>query len=329
MSDIKLSKLYIYSLGVVAVNKELGSDIIEVTATEILPFLDGELTDNVQVDKIKGKSDSGSSYEASANTSVTLQAKWLPFRTNRKTSPDVRRGEPVLIWRYADEDKFYWSEFIYDPSLRKLETVLFMISATRDESDPGTATSTYYVEISSHTKTITLHTSKADGEPFTYDFQINAREGNWTFTDDIGNFVTVDSLNRRIEIKNTDKSHVDIDRKDIRIYAPHNIELVADNDIVLTAKNNINNKAGNNINSKADSNITDEASAIKTKSGSTANDVPNTSFTGNISVAGSTTTKGMKSTSGGSFEVQGNGTFTGTVNVTKLISSQSIDAPNV
>lgn len=318
---MRVSKLHIHSLGIVAVNKPLDTHDIEVAPIEDLPFLDGELTDNAETTKLKGTNAAGGSYATTAITSATLTATWMPFGSNRKTAPDVRRGEKVLLWRFADEDKFYWSEFTYQPKLRKLETVVFMISATRTESDPGTPQSTYYLEVSSHTKTITLHTSKADGEPFTYDLQINAKDGNWTFTDDIGNFITVDSLNRRIELQNTDGSHIDMDRKDIRIYAPNNIELRADNDILMSAGNKINSQAGSSINDKAPS--------INTESDKTTNTVPLTSFSGDVKVAGMTTSKGLTSTSGGAFSVAGGGTFSGTVNVNKLISTQSISAPNV
>ena len=48
-----LSKLHFYSTGIVAKNKELDSDLIEVTAIEDNSYLDGELTD--QIEKVEGE----------------------------------------------------------------------------------------------------------------------------------------------------------------------------------------------------------------------------------------------------------------------------------
>ena len=43
-----LSRLHFYSYGIVAKNKDLSSDLIEVVPSEDQSFLDGELTDNIE-----------------------------------------------------------------------------------------------------------------------------------------------------------------------------------------------------------------------------------------------------------------------------------------
>ena len=84
---------------------------------------------------------------------------------------------------------------------------------------------TYYFEMSSHTKSVTLHTSKADGEPFAYTLQINAKEGCITVTDDAGNYFTLNSAETRLELKNVDGSHFDMDKKKLTITIPDEVEI--------------------------------------------------------------------------------------------------------
>jgi hypothetical protein len=172
-----------------------------------------------------------------------------------------------------------------------------------------------------------LHTAKSDSEPFAYDFQLDTKSGFFTFQDDAGNFIQLDSTNHRIELMNVDGSHIDMDRENITITAPDSINLIAGN--------NVNVQAGTNINSEAGSDINDKASTINTSSDSTNNSVPNTKFTGNINVGGLTTTKGLSSVSGGAFSVQGGGQFYGTVTVNGVQSSglihsdTAVTAPNI
>lgn len=287
------SKLQIYGLGIVAANKPIANKFIEVTPIEDLNFLDGEISDNVQEVSAKGKDASGGTYETAIATTASVQAEWLPIGiSNRVTPPDVRRGEHVVLYRFGDTDKYYWTTLRYDMILRKLETVIFAFSNTREESVDGGADTTYFMEISTHKKIIHLHTSKSDGEPFTYDIQLNTKDGVFTFQDDIGNYIQLDSTNVRIQLKNADGSHIDMDRKVINIFAPEDINMRADN--------NINISAGSSINSDAGSSINDKTSSINTEASSTTNNVPSTTNTGFTAIQG-----GLAVSGGGGATVQG------------------------
>lgn len=273
------SKLKKYSLGVVAMNKLRSSDLIEAVPIEDMNFVDGELTDNVAKYEAKGKDSQGQAYEHAIDSTVTILAKWIPDGTsNRLTPPDVRRGERVQIWQYGDQDKYFWSTLFYEPDLRKLETVIYSYSNTRDEDTKSAADTTYYFEVSTHDKHITLHTSNSDGEPFVYDIQLNTKEGFLLIKDDIGNYIQLDSKNVRIEAKNADGSWFDMNRKVISAYAPDTINLTAENDINL--------KAGRSINSEAGSSINDKTTNITTRATATMNTVPTTTFTGKTIIQG-------------------------------------------
>lgn len=351
-----LSQLKLYSLGKVGANKVLGSQDIEVIPTETLPMLDGELTDNQTTVTSKGTDSQGNAYSLSLNTTATLKATWINLdNTNRTTAPDVRRGENVLIWQFADQDKYYWSTGIATPNLRKLETVIHAYSDTQDESATSGPDTTYYFEVSTHRGIVHMHTSKSNNEPFVYDFQLNAAEGSWVFQDDIGNYVSMDSKNVRIEMKNSDGSWIDMNHKVIDITAPDtvnitaqtgNVNISAGTDVTINAASNITSKAGATItlnagtsySLQAGSSISEQAGSsyslqaattISTKAVSTTNTVPLSTFSGAVTITGMTTTTGMSSLAGGAFTVDAPGTFTKPVTVLQLTSTENIIAPNV
>lgn len=219
----------LYSVGVVAENKKLSSDYALIVPTEVLPMLDGELKSSKQTMEDSGVDADGVEYTVSADLDNVIDAKWLNWSSNRQTSPDVRRGERVLLWQYYDTDRFYWTSLGLDHHLRKLETVRYAISATRDEKDTElTPDNTYSLEMSSHNKTLTLKTSKADGEPFAYTFQIDTEEGRFVFTDDVGNFIELESEAKRITIKNADQTERRQDKKEVYDYAKDYYEVHCD-----------------------------------------------------------------------------------------------------
>lgn len=228
---MEFSKLNIYSVGVVAKNKPLDTPIIEVTPIEDTPMVDGELTDSQSQYAAQGQDAGGSSYQVSVPTAVTLKATWLPFgSSNRKSAPDVRRGETVVLFRFGDTDQYFWTTLKDDLHLRKLETVIYAFSGTRDESvTEVTAEHYYFLEVSTHNKLIHFHTSKADGEPFGYDIQINTKAGTILIQDDIGNYISFDSKGRQIEMKNADGSLVEVNKKNINLICSDTITQQAPN----------------------------------------------------------------------------------------------------
>lgn len=223
-----MSKLHVYSLGVVASNKLLSSFDIEVTPIEDNAMSNGEITDNVSDYTAKAKDADSAAYEVTVPTTATIKATWLPMgSSNRITAPDVRRGETVVIWRFADADKYYWATLKDDMHLRKLETVVYAFSATKIEGDKTDADNSYFLEVSTHKKLIHLHTTRSNGEPFSYDIQLNTDDGFFTIQDDAGNSIQMDSAGRRLFMFNKDGSFVDINKKQISINAADQIKMTS------------------------------------------------------------------------------------------------------
>ena len=239
-----VSKLRFYSVGIVAANKALGSNVIEVTPVEELPMLDGYLYSATDTQNASGVDASGRNYKSKVNTGNSLQATWLKLGdSNRQTSPDVRRGSTVIILQFGDADKYYWVTMLDDSKIRKLETVIWGISGSPNEAAAADATNMYYIEFSSHTKQITLHTSQANGEQWGYDIQINPGEGFLAFTDTNGNYFKLDSQAESLTMKNASGSSFDITKAIATITTTNQINLTSPNGII--AIDNLTIKGGN------------------------------------------------------------------------------------
>lgn len=318
---VKASKFRFFSAGVVAANKELKSTLVEVSPVEDFPMINGEITDNVETIEVDGKDKSGASYSSKVSATNTVEAEWLPLCSgNRITPPDVRRGAMVMLYKMGDEDKYYWTTLKQDIDLRRLETVVYAFSANPNENTNAGSDSTYFLEISTHLKRITLHTSKANKEPFAYDIQINTGDGKIVITDDADNYLVLDSKEKIIEMKNSDNSFISINKMDITINATENL--------ILSAGKGITQNAGTTIESSA-------SNSISSKSPSISNDAATISMGGNLA------------TSGGSFGGSGDAKIAGNMNLDgkmdvqqgmnvgqtltadKVVSSQPIEAPNV
>lgn len=215
-----------YSQGIVAANKPLGSDEIEVTPMEDTPALSGEVTDNSQTYDAKGASTNGSTFSASIETTASIKAKWYSGSdTNRITAPDVRRGEEVEILRYADTDQYFWRTSQQNKSLRRLETVIHSWSNNSKENVDNDFDSTYSMEISTHRKVMRLHTAKNDDEFCAFDIQIDTKNGTVVIQDDVDDYIFLDAKNRQIKFKNADDSFIDINKKTIEINAPDSVTI--------------------------------------------------------------------------------------------------------
>lgn len=239
-----LSKLHFYSYGIVAKNKDLDSDLIEVVPSEDSSYFDGELTDNIEKIETEGKDHNDENYKNNVETTASIKAKWLSFvDTNRMSSPDVRRGEEVVIWRFGDSDQYWWTTLQQDKKLRRLETVIYGFSNLREENTEMKHDNMYWIEISTHRKVIRLHTSKNDEEPFAWDIQLDTKKGTFTIDDNDGGYFFYDASKRHFKMHNKDQSYFEIDKKKAKIFTldkvtieTNHFEVIAKQTIKMTTK---------------------------------------------------------------------------------------------
>lgn len=270
----KMSKLMPYSYGVVASNKALDSAQVEVTPLEDLNFLDGQITENMTQMHSSGQDAQGAAYQTSVNQSSTVTATWLPIgQPNRMTPPDVRRGEQVMLYRFADNTDrsgWYWTTLRNDLNLRKLETVIFGISATSNEKAKSGPENCYIFGMSSHQKKVWFHTTTADGEPHAWDIVLDTKNSVLSFEDDIGNKIVIDSDQHTVHLENADQSIIDLTKEDILVQATNSVNIKTrtfnvDSSEAINTKTTTNTfeAAQNNMNT-----VTNHAGDINTTSGS-------------------------------------------------------------
>lgn len=323
-----ISQFRLYSKGIVAENKPLSTNEILAVPIEKMGFLDGEIATEDDDLVIEGEDASGKKYTMNMKARSSLTCKWIPLDSNRVTAPDVRRGEEVFIYRFADSDDFYWADTGLAAKLRRLETVTWLFSANPegDSDDDRGAEDSYLVEVSAHKKLISIHTTKKNGEPFEYDIQLNTGTGYFTIADDAGNYFELDSSEKRIRMELETRTYVELNNQNIDIYAPGTISAKADEDInaqcanfYLLAEKVINIESGGDTTVKAPEVTVDTPQANFTGKLDVTGDVTaaaNVSVGGNLSI-------GAKMT-GPSFSME-NGILT----CKSITASQPISAPNV
>jgi hypothetical protein len=220
------SAFRIYTKGTVAANKPLRTRIIEVVPMEDMPMLSGELTDNTVDFEAKGKNEEGQdSVDLKLKTTASVKAEWYSLGScNRQTAPDVRRGEEVLLFQFADSDAYFWMESD-DKGLRRLETITWRISNERDDAKALDHTNTYWIHMSTHEKLIHIQTTKSDKEPFAYQLQLDTKNGKFVFQDDDGNSIMLDSKQRHMQILNKDKSLIEVNKRVINIESQDEVNM--------------------------------------------------------------------------------------------------------
>lgn len=196
-----------YCVGIVAINKKLHTHIAEIMPIESAAMLDGELNDKWDEIVVKGLDADIKDYNNQAKFTKTIRATWAALhQANRFTSPDVRRGDKVLVYRLGDSNVFYWDTMDDYKKLRRLETVVYGYSATKIEDEELTPDNTYVQGVSTHEHMVTLiHTSKhfSNKEKFKYAIFVDTKpdQCHIVIKDDVGNRIVLQSLTNSIRLE--------------------------------------------------------------------------------------------------------------------------------
>lgn len=285
------SKLRFFSIGRVVEPKLVNSDQIVVRAVELHPFFEGELKADPGKIKAEGTDATGKKYIKEIETDIGIIAKWLPMDSgNRATPPDVRRNERVMIWQYEQQDEYYWTCMGLDSGYRRLETVVYRFSNTKDESVVKLDDSnSWWFELSTHKKTITLKTNNSDGEKYTYGILIDAKTGAIKITDNLNNSILLDSANTLIELENANETLVSLNKKTILLKAIDSVTIDTKDFIVKSKTSTVNGSS--TIDLKGGT-VTIDGTQMTTK--------PKSNFNATVSVKGSTDIGGDLKVTGGS-----------------------------
>ncbi len=182
-------------MGIVAKDKPTATDTISVMPIEHITDTKGDINQESDYES-KAKDHKKVPNQSKSVSKNTIDATWIPLGgSNRISSPDVTAGETVLIFTYADTNEFYWTTYLREPSIRRLEKVMYGFSnmSSGARSDAFDRETSYWYEVDTMNKYTKIHTSDNDGEYTTYDITINTKDGNIEIKDGVGNFIYFDS----------------------------------------------------------------------------------------------------------------------------------------
>ena len=182
------------SIGVVLQDKAFDSDMLIVSPLEVLS-IQGTGIIAPEGTGVEYRSDKDSVtqdvFTSEYSSSSSVEAKWKPIGiTNRKTSPDMVANELVMLYKYGNEDEYYWSEYNDTRELKKLERVITRFSNLSGGGGPGTILTddnSYSVTVSTKDKKLKIHTADNDGENCTWDIEIDTAAGILVIVDGHGN----------------------------------------------------------------------------------------------------------------------------------------------
>lgn len=105
---------------------------------------------------------------------------------------------------------------------------------------PFDKTSSYWLEVSTHDQKIQFHTSKSNGEPYTYDVIFDTSNGNFTIQDDAGNSILLDSPSSTIGAFNASGSFIKMVGPDISMNAPGSFTINGQRYTLTSEQNTVN-----------------------------------------------------------------------------------------
>jgi hypothetical protein len=196
------SQLRRWCIGIVAETKPDYVDIVKVFPVEHLTYEEGDVLETETYDaSVPDKN--GVVKSSSTQRQRWLEAKWLPDGADgRQSAPDVVNGETVVLYRYANSEKFFWRTMFREPKLRRLEHVVHAFSNLKEGRDAFDMKSSYGYVFSTKNKFIQIWTSDSDGEDFIYDLAINTQENTYHVRDNIDNIMGIISDEKEVYCRN-------------------------------------------------------------------------------------------------------------------------------
>lgn len=289
-------------VGVVSMDKETNTDEIQVYLPGLFPEADGEVTTQVEQETVTTKTPTGDTTSSTTLSSNTVPATWMALNTNRVTSPDVRNGSKVVVYKFKGQAKYLWTYFGMDGTLR-LETVIFAYSSSPNVNadSPVTPDNYYIFMISSHKKMIQLVTGQGNGEPTSYCISLDTGNGQFGIVDGESNILSINSMEHAFSFINEEQSFMNIEKK--------NITLSCEDSMLLKGKKRIDMQC-TDLAIKADNSITIDTQTTNWTS-PTINIKGNITHEGNYNQSGNYTLEGNAAIQGGFSQFGGAGSVSG------------------
>lgn len=224
------NKFSVY-FAIVLEDKKPNDEIIYVQLLELNPFVEGKV--EIQTDTVEVGDALSNTYETVEVTN-SIEATYFSFLTNRAYAPDVKKNEQVLVFRYADSQKYYWFPLGRDDYLRRTERVTIRASNNLTVPQGLSDNNSYTIELDTkYQGHILIKTSKTSGEKYQYQIKIDTQKNTIQLCDDDNNYILIDSNIPRVMLSNREGSIVDVVKKNVNLIAPEDIILKAGRQILL------------------------------------------------------------------------------------------------
>jgi hypothetical protein len=220
-------------VGRVLEDKVLHSTELKVFIPELFPDASGMVAPAEESSIITTQNPDGSKEDVSSTTSNYITCSWLGGGDDFY-APWVRKGEQVLIYQFNDsKGKYLWSRMERDREVRKTDIKRIYVSAKstlHEDLDDGNI---YFFELNSYDQTVTLKTSKANGETVRYAMTFDCKDGTFVLVDDYENSIYLNSKEKILSLTNADKSTFTLQGEDAFISAVRDLTLKSGRQTVL------------------------------------------------------------------------------------------------
>lgn len=164
---------------------EVDSVILKINCPELLPHTTtGAIGAGISTGSTSLKDRDGTRLSTPVITANHFVATW-EGDSNVRYPPLIRKGEPVEIYKKANQDKFYWRTTGKGREFRTTDRVHIEVGAT-DPTKPGvskTDDNTYSASLDSDKKKVSLKTSQANGEVTAFSMEADLKEGTFHISD--------------------------------------------------------------------------------------------------------------------------------------------------
>jgi len=184
--------------GQAAEDIEPNSVVLKIICPELTPNVtQGSLGAGISNSTATLKNRDGGTINVPVVNTNHVVATW-DGSSNMRYPPMVRKGEPVKVYKYANQDKYFWSTTGKGRDFRTTDRVVFEVAAIdpekpRSEKDD---TNTYSAYLDSHDQKVGFKTSQANGEVTALSMMGDLKEGTFHLSDNtpgVANRIFLDS----------------------------------------------------------------------------------------------------------------------------------------
>lgn len=188
MEDAKGSPYTVWD-AVAADDVDPKSTILKVISPTFTPFsVSGTLDAGITKSTVELTDKDGNSVSANVSTANHIVATW-GGKSGHAEPPLIAKGEPVELYRYNGQDKFYWRETGLGSAYRKTDRVSLRLAAT-DPTKPAqerTDDNSWRLYANTDSKIFGIETSKVNGEVCRMAIKGDMSKGTLYITDDSDN----------------------------------------------------------------------------------------------------------------------------------------------